>query len=367
MALLWVLNFADGGRSLLDIAERAGLPFATICGAADALLAAELLKPVSVGDRVDLPLAIRERAQRKARRCYMTNIYFDTPRPDTDRREALYEGDIFVFSPSDASLELCALAKSMISESFAPHDPLMVDRHLSMEECARILSLLKPAFIHHPECKRLLPEIICSIGGDPDAIYFDVPRLRSAYPTTYLTSGIAYAFHPHRDTWYSAPMCQINWWLPVTEITPRNCLRFYPDYFNKPLRNNSEIYNYAEWNRTARAEAARHVRSDTREQPKPQEDVKAASVKVICPPGGLILFSGAHVHETVPNTSGAARYSIDFRTVHHGDAVAHRGATNVDSRCTGTTMRDYLRCADLSHFPSALIASYEAEIRRPIS
>ena len=43
LALLWVLNFSDGEHSLLDIAERAGVPFATIRGAADALLAAELL------------------------------------------------------------------------------------------------------------------------------------------------------------------------------------------------------------------------------------------------------------------------------------------------------------------------------------
>ena len=48
MALLWVLNFADGRHSLLDVAERAGLPFATIRVAADALLAAELLEPVPV-------------------------------------------------------------------------------------------------------------------------------------------------------------------------------------------------------------------------------------------------------------------------------------------------------------------------------
>jgi aminopeptidase-like protein len=46
LALLWVLNLADGCHSLLDIAERAGLPFARIRIAADALVAAELLDPV---------------------------------------------------------------------------------------------------------------------------------------------------------------------------------------------------------------------------------------------------------------------------------------------------------------------------------
>ncbi|HVJ54426.1 MAG TPA: DUF4910 domain-containing protein [Aliidongia sp.] len=50
MTLLWVLNLADGRHSLLDMAERAGLPFQKIRAAADALIAAELLEPVAPND-----------------------------------------------------------------------------------------------------------------------------------------------------------------------------------------------------------------------------------------------------------------------------------------------------------------------------
>jgi aminopeptidase-like protein len=48
MALLWVLNLADGHHSLLDMAERAGVPFSTIRAAADALVAADLLEPIPI-------------------------------------------------------------------------------------------------------------------------------------------------------------------------------------------------------------------------------------------------------------------------------------------------------------------------------
>ena len=44
MALLWVLNFSDGTFSLLDIAERAKMPFAWIKGAAERLIRAGLLR-----------------------------------------------------------------------------------------------------------------------------------------------------------------------------------------------------------------------------------------------------------------------------------------------------------------------------------
>jgi aminopeptidase-like protein len=44
LALLWVLNASDGHHTLLEIAERANLPFRTIQAAAEALLEVGLLK-----------------------------------------------------------------------------------------------------------------------------------------------------------------------------------------------------------------------------------------------------------------------------------------------------------------------------------
>lgn len=48
-ALLWVLNQSDGSLSLLEIAERARLPFESIAAAAEALEAAALLAPAGRG------------------------------------------------------------------------------------------------------------------------------------------------------------------------------------------------------------------------------------------------------------------------------------------------------------------------------
>jgi aminopeptidase-like protein len=48
-ARLWVLNLSDGEHSLLDIAERSGVPFSTISDAADMLYESGLLSPVPEG------------------------------------------------------------------------------------------------------------------------------------------------------------------------------------------------------------------------------------------------------------------------------------------------------------------------------
>jgi aminopeptidase-like protein len=46
-AILWALNLADGEHSLLEVAERAELPFATVAAAADALVEADLLQEIA--------------------------------------------------------------------------------------------------------------------------------------------------------------------------------------------------------------------------------------------------------------------------------------------------------------------------------
>jgi len=280
----------------------------------------------------------------------MATVHYDAVMSDEQRRERLYAGDVFVYGPSPASLKLVDLARAMLTEAFAPYDPEHAQYHIEVEKYAALLGELKPRFIHHPECKKILPEMLGSLGCDPQETYFDVPRLRTATSDDYLSTGIAYAFHPHRDTWYSAPVFQVNFWLPVYPLSNDNCMAFHPRYWSKAVNNSSSIYNYQEWNRQSRFNAAKQIGKDERPQPKALEPVELApDIRLLPPVGGVIVFSGAQLHSTVPNTSGKTRVSIDFRTVNSNDAARVRGAPNVDSRCTGTTMDDYLRCSDLSH------------------
>ena len=71
------------------------------------------------------------------------------------------------------------------------------------------------------------------------------------------------------------------------------------------------------------------------------------------------MFSGQQMHSSVPNTSGVTRFSIDFRTVHLDDVVAKRGAPNINSACTGTVMRDYMRGTDFSRIPEEIVSLYD--------
>jgi len=288
------------------------------------------------------------------------NIFIDSPMSNDARRKELYAGSIFFHKPCSGSIKLCDLARKLTEEVFKPFDPRKIQESMPAERVAEILAVLKPKFIHHVKSKEFIQEMLGELGCDLGKTYFDVPRMRTAFPGDYLKSGIAYAFHPHRDTWYSAPFCQINWWMPMYPINAENCMAIHPRYWSQPLRNGSSQYNYYKWNLESRQTAAQHVKSDTRIQPKPEEPVELdPQFRLICKPGDVYQFSAAQLHSTVPNTSDLTRYSIDFRTVHLDDVWSRTGAPNIDSACTGTTMVDYLRGTDLSHLPPEAIALYE--------
>jgi hypothetical protein len=294
-------------------------------------------------------------------------IYYDVDVSDEVRRQRLYDGQLFVYSPRSSILAFVDFARSMIEDAFGGLDPRTAQKEMEVERYASLLGKLKPAFIHDPESKRHLRDILSDLGCDLEKTYFDVPRMRSSTSDNYLTTGIALAWHPHRDTWYSAPSSQINWWLPIYEIGSDNALAFHPQYWSRPVKNSSEIYNYYTWNKLYRGEnVAKLVKEDPRPLPRATEVMELEpQIRLICPVGGVILFSGAQMHSSVPNTSGVTRFSIDFRTIHLDDAAAKRGAPNIDSACTGTVMRDYLRGTDFSRVPEEVVSLYDdgTEIR----
>jgi hypothetical protein len=297
----------------------------------------------------------------------VTTIISNPDISDEQRRTRLYDGHVVVYSASPESLALVDHARALIAEAFGSGNPETAQFEMPVEDFSALLATLKPTFIHHPESKVLIRSLLESLGCDVDLTYFDVPRMRTSTSDDYLTSGISYAFHPHRDTWYSAPFSQLNWWIPIYPVVPENVMAFHPHHWSQPVRNGSRRYNYYEWDRTSRATAAQHIESDTRDQPKPEGPVQLEPhVRVVPEVGGVMVFSGNQLHSTVPNTSGRTRFSIDFRTVNVDDVIARREAPNVDSECTGTSIRDFLRANDFKRIPEEVAVTYENTTPAPL-
>jgi hypothetical protein len=154
-------------------------------------------------------------------------------------------------------------------------------------------------------------------------------------------------------------MQQLNFWMPVCAVEPGNAMAFHAEYFDVEVPNSSATYNYYEWNAKHRPAAAANVNNDTRPLPAPTEQLAIRDPLVLMTSvGGLIQFSGQHLHSSVPNNTGKTRFSIDFRTVHVGDIGAGLAAPNVDAACSGSSIRDFLSVADLSPVPEPIVALF---------
>lgn len=291
----------------------------------------------------------------------MTIVHFDPQFDDDERRRRLYEGDIVMYSRVAAVEEFVAYARAQLEAAMQPHDPLVVHHHVSPEDLAALLIEFKPKFIHDAESSRLLRAVIGELGCRLDDMYVDLPKMRTSYTTGHLTSGIAYAFQPHRDTWYAGPKSQINWWFPLFPVSELDAMEFFPSRFGAAIPNNSNEYNYYEANAWRGNIAAFSGKKDTRVHPAPQPALPAdeARLCLVPPVGGIMLFAGDHLHASIANTTERARYSIDFRTVNGPDARAGRGAPVIDVACAGTAIRDFRNAVTSETLEDSVVAAHE--------
>jgi hypothetical protein len=289
----------------------------------------------------------------------MTAILVEPRIADEQRRQAIFAGDTFYYVAKPHSRAFTDFAWQLIKEAFAPLQPEQAQFELTVERFVEILAPLKTRFTHHPEAKVLLRALLEERGCDPQETYFDVPKLRVVTHGGYLTAGVGYAYKAHRDTWYSCPPSQVNWWTPISEITERCAFVIHPRYFGQVVPNNSADFDAYRWNADGRKNAAQFTSTDPRPHPHLQGKLDLDWQVILGGPGSLILFSAQHLHATVPNDAGRTRFSIDFRTVNAADIRAQRGARLVDASCTGTTLRDFLRASDFKRLPEDVIALYD--------
>lgn len=276
----------------------------------------------------------------------MNIIRFNPNIDDLKRRELLFDGDFIFYSKRKSLENLTAHANSLIVKAFG-NDPEKAQYTMPVTEFVKIAGALKTEFTNALRTKELIREILVEFNVDVKKTYFDVPRLRIVTSDNFLTAGVGYAYKAHRDTWYASPASQINWWMPVYDISRENTMSIYPGYWDKPIKNSSEVLNYDEWCNEGRKLAASTIDKDTRKHPLPTETVdETTETRFVLASGEMMIFSAAQLHATAPNSSGKTRFSMDFRTIHMEDFVQEKGAKNIDNRSTGTTLFDFLKGDD---------------------
>jgi Phytanoyl-CoA dioxygenase (PhyH) len=299
---------------------------------------------------------VRRSLLRAEDRNLMAALYVDPDSKTDDLRTPLYQGDLVLFSRVAAVRELARFARDHLEEVFAPHDPEYAHLYFSPEETASLLARWKPTFMRLERSRALVRAIIEEVGLPLSETYMDLLKPRTAFPVGHLTNGIAFAFPWHRDTWYAAPAQQINWWLPVFDVTSRNAMKFDLGSFAKPVLNTSSSFDYYQINKDRRKTAIQ-IKSESQARPAAIGHEPSQPLVVLGRPGSVLLFSGAQLHASIPNESGRSRFSIDFRTVDRRDVVSRTGAPLTDVECTGTSLRDFVQSRSGEPFDEDLVRS----------
>jgi hypothetical protein len=283
-------------------------------------------------------------------------LLVDPDRSAASLRQSIYQGDVIILTKLPSVSTFVDYTREQLADLFRPHDPERAHEYIDKSEMAKMLGSWKPRFMHASISNELVGRIVREAGFCAEGTHYDVPKPRTSFPVNHLTTGIAYAFPWHRDTWYCAPAQQINWWLPVFEVREDNAMRFDLRKFDQGVSNNSEGFDYYQ-NNTARLSTASQISSEQQIRPAALNHASTHDLTVIPPPGAVMLFSGAQLHASIPNTSGTARFSVDFRTVDVADLFAGCGAPLVDAYCTGTSIRDFCRVSDGAPFDEESVVS----------
>jgi len=276
-------------------------------------------------------------------------VFVDPYLPADELRQSLYDGNLIILTRLRAVGDFVNYTRDQLTELFSPHDPEHAHEHFDPAEMAKMLGSWKPRFIHAERSKSLVRDIIKEAGLPAEYTHYDVPKPRTSFPAGHLTTGVAFAFPWHRDVWYSAAAQQVNWWLPIFAAREDNSMSFDLPCFDQVVPNSSDTFDYYQ-NNTKRLTTAAQVTQEQQARPGALGHKPVDDLVVLPAPGAVLLFSGAQLHRSIPNTSGRARYSVDFRTVDASDLIAGRGAPLVDVHCTGTAIRDFHNVADGSAF-----------------
>ena len=277
------------------------------------------------------------------------NVVVDPDMSCDDLRQQLYAGNLVILTRLQALRNFVEHTREEITELFKPHDPEHVHEHIDPPEMAKILGVWKPRFIHSERSRKLVRAVIAEAGFPAEGTHYDLPKPRTSFPVGHLTTGVAFAFPWHRDVWYSAPAQQVNWWLPIFPVRQDNAMSFDLASFNRAVPNSSDTFDYYR-NNASRLTTATQVSREVQARPGALNHKPDQELIILPAPGEVLLFSGAQLHASIPNTSGRARFSVDFRTVDDADLIAGCGAPLADVHCTGTAIRDFINVADESSF-----------------
>ncbi|MCB9742156.1 MAG: hypothetical protein H6741_18320 [Alphaproteobacteria bacterium] len=254
------------------------------------------------------------------------------PWPPTALREAVYDGQILCFMPSETSLAIGRAAWAVVERHLGPA-PREAQHRLSLSDFLERLGQARQA-LDTPALRALLRRWVGEAGLEPARV--DRLRLRAVSSGGWRAPGAAPAWARHRDTWYANPPTQLNLWMPLHDVSPVDSLRFMPEAFGRAVDNDSERFVLGDFLARGGFGSTAGVPGVFPQATGPEAEAEGLGLSL--PAGALVVFSAAQLHGPPRQETGLTRFSVDLRVVPEG---ALPGAPDPDNRSQGDASEGY--------------------------
>lgn len=276
----------------------------------------------------------------------------ESPTHEADILNELYSGVVYKLPADGFTQQLVADLSALIDRELGVDGPSREAQfRLSDGEFFDRIGRLRKAIYTGEAYHRAVEELVRSRRFDPLGMAFDPMRLRVITHRGFENPKAAPIYYAHRDTWYAHSQAEITWWIPLHDVTEEETFVFYPDWFARPVPNNSEAFDYTTWTQHGASlrigwqnpnSGSSHTYPGLQGEFQPGREITLTAKA-----GEVLLFAGSHFHQTRKNCTGRTRFSIDLRTVNLHDHAQERGAPNVDNRSTGSALVDYIHPANM--------------------
>ena len=275
----------------------------------------------------------------------MDIIQLDQPISDKERADYLFAGDIIVYKQQPAMHELIQYCHKLLHQALKL-DPVYAQQVLGKADFIAKTSQVQDDFKRDHKAKQLFFKVLKECGLDTQSAYYDHFPLRVVPANHQHNTSHRSSVSHHRDTWGSNLQAQQNWWAPIFPLSEERTIAFFPDYWSKPLANNTKSWSFDNY-LAKRKVAQKQSEVGYPIAPTANEAVDESKIiKLIIEPGDVLNFASAHLHASVPNTTDTARFSVEMRTLSLADIYENRAAPNIDNEGTTPMYAWFKRIAD---------------------
>jgi hypothetical protein len=252
--------------------------------------------------------------------------------------DKIFSGEIFYFNATKSSKIFCETIYNILQYSFHFAEVEKAEFSISRESHFKNLQSARKSILEYSNLENLIFPLLNDLGLDFNDFYIDFPRLRAITTYGHTMEAAKPAYYIHRDTWYANSESQWNLWIPLTKVDSSNSFIFFPEFFNKKVKNDSDKFSYDHWQKEGGFQSI----SVKKNFPTNTEIISTEKTFAVeLDKSEILIFSASHLHGTMCNTSDKTRFSIDLRITPKINYKQKKGAPNVDNFSSGDSIVDF--------------------------